>query len=596
MTDTAFTTEIRTGTAIVTMTQTAAVTVHEIEAGAQRAVVPWWQTAVVYQIYARSFADSNGDGIGDLEGIRSRLDYLQDLGVDAVWLTPCYPSPQRDHGYDVADYFAIEPDYGDLETFDRLVSDARARGIRVMMDVVPNHCSSAHAWFQEALAAAPGSRARARFYFRDGKGEDGSEPPNNWLAWFGGPAWSRVVEPDGAPGQWYLHLFTPWQPDFDWDNDDVAEQFDDMLTFWFDRGVEGFRVDAVSVVGKTPGLPDTPPPPPDARVTDRALHNPHVQFRPEGHAPWLRWRRLTDAYTAAHPDRPVFFVAEAYSPGRPDRVLEYLRGDKFHQVFSFDLLLAQWNAEQFHRAITDSINELASHHVPLVWTLNNHDAQRSVTRYGRDDATDPARFSGNNLINSDSPVDLELGTRRARAAALLMLALPGAAYLYQGEELGLHEHLTIPPEARQDPIFIATDGDEVGRDGCRVPMPWTTGDDGSYGFSPPGAAGAPWLPQPQGWGAWSAEAASVEPTSVLALYREAISMRRELLRDAAEFGFIEAPPGMVGLRNGRLAVFVNFTSETLAVPEGHGDRVVLSSLAGHDGASVLPGNTAIWLA
>ncbi len=560
----------------------------------------WWQNAVVYQLYVRSFADADGDGIGDLEGIRSRLDYLQSLGVDAIWLTPCFRSPQRDHGYDVADYFAIQPEYGTVEIFDQLVADARVRGIRILMDVVPNHCSSAHPWFQEALAAPAGSRARARFYFRDGKGEHGSEPPNNWRSWFGGPAWSQIAESDGSPGQWYLHLFSPWQPDFNWANEEVAQQFDDVLTFWFDHGVEGFRVDAVAVVGKTPGLPDMPSAPTGARANDLAMSNPHVLFRPEGHLPWKRWRRLADDYAAAHPGRPVFFVAEAYSPGRPDRVLEYLRGDEFHQAFSFDLLLAQWNAEQFHTAIAESIEVLAGEGVPLVWTLSNHDTQRSVTRYGREDATDPMQFSGNNLINSEAPVHLDIGRRRARAASLVTLGLPGTAYLYQGEELGLHEYLDMHPDARQDPIFVSTDGSELGRDGCRTPMPWTIAGAGSHGFSPASSVSAPWLPQPPDWGTLSAEEQEADPDSVLALYRAAIAKRRALFGrhgggGSADFAFIDMPPGMLGFRNGPLAVFVNFTSEAIALPAGHGTSVAISSICCHNDATTLPGDSAVWI-
>ena len=216
----------------------------------------WWETAVVYQLYVRSFADSNDDGIGDLAGIRGRLPYLADLGIDAIWLNPCYPSPQIDHGYDVADYFDIEPDYGDLAEFDALVRDARALGIRIMMDVVPNHCSTEHAWFRDALASPPGSSERERFYFRDGRGAHGDEPPNNWQAIFGGSAWTRIDEADGSPGQWYLAVFTPAQPDLNWNHPDVVDYFDGVLRFWFDRGVDGFRADSVTLVGKAPGLPD----------------------------------------------------------------------------------------------------------------------------------------------------------------------------------------------------------------------------------------------------------------------------------------------------------------------------------------------------
>jgi alpha-glucosidase len=566
---------------------------------------PWWHNAVVYQLYVRSFADSNGDGIGDLDGIRSKLDYLQQLGVDAVWLTPCFPSPQYDHGYDVADYFSIDPDYGSVAVFDELVSEARRHGIKILMDVVPNHCSTDHAWFQAALRAAPGSPERAPFYFRDGRGVDGSEPPNNWRAWFGGPAWSRIVEPDGTPGQWYLHVFTPWQPDFNWTNDDVIEHFHQMLTFWFDHGVEGFRVDAVAVVGKAPGLPDVPPAPPGTRETDMGTRNPYTVFRPEGHIPWKGWRRLTDEFTARHPDRPVFFVAEAYSPGRPDRVLEYLGGDEFHQVFSFDLLLAQWNAAQIRAAIVDSMDNLAPHGVPLVWTLNNHDAQRCVTRYGRADATDVRHYTGNNLINSDAPVDLEVGMRRARAAALVELALPGAAYLYQGEELGLPEVLDIPDAARQDPIFIRTEGRELGRDGCRVPLPWSADASGSFGFSPSGAA-QPWLPQPAGWGRWAVDVEDADPDSTLGLYRAAVQNRRELFVGASSAGpgdfefldtLITGTSELLAFRHRHVTVVLNCSSQPIPLPATltNGKRLVISSVAGHLDPAVLPADAAVWL-
>ena len=299
----------------------------------------WWADAVVYQLYVRSYSDSGSDGIGDLGGIRKRLGHLARLGVDAIWLNPCYPSPQHDHGYDVSDYFSIEPDYGDLAEFDALVHDARQLGIKILMDVVPNHCSWDHEWFRQAVAAGRGSVERERFYFAEGRGPDGDEPPNNWLAIFGGPTWTRVTEPDGSAGQWYLHVFTPQQPDLNWNHADVADMFDRMLTFWFDRGVEGFRADAVTVAGKTPGLPDADTTQPRAELGSA---NPHFTFRPEGHVAWKRWRALVDRYNSEN-GRDVFVIAEAYTPGQPDLLRQYVNDEEFHQTFSFDLMLAPWH-------------------------------------------------------------------------------------------------------------------------------------------------------------------------------------------------------------------------------------------------------------
>jgi alpha-glucosidase len=566
--------------------------------GAAGAGARWWRDAVVYQVYVRSFADSNGDGIGDLDGIRSRMDYLAELGIDALWLTPCFPSPQRDHGYDVADYFSIEPDYGDLAAFDALVAAARRHGIRVLMDVVANHCSDQHAWFRAALGAPPGSSERARFYFADGRGVDGSEPPNNWRASFGGPAWTRVSDNDGQPGQWYLHTFTPWQPDFNWNNLDVGEYFDAMLRFWFDRGVDGFRADAVSWVGKAPGLPDAPPLPDGVVDTAMAGRNPYTSHRPEGHVVWRRWRTLTDGYQAEHPGRDLLLLAEAYTPHRADRLLEYVRPDEFHQAFSFDLMLSPWNSEMLRAAVAESVETLAGAGAALTWTLNNHDAHRCVTRYGRADATDAASWTGNNLVNSDAPVDVGEGTRRARAAVLMMLGLPGAAYLYQGEELGLAEVLDVPD--RQDPIFVNTAGRELGRDGCRVPLPWTADAATNFGFSTADAARtkAPWLSQPTGWGSSAAAAQRFDGDSMLRLYRDAIALRRRYLV-GAPFAFVDTDPRLLVWRRGPVLVVVNPGPDpVVAAPEivGHGS-IILSSqvgrLDGHDG--VIAADTAWWI-
>ena len=556
---------------------------------------PWWLDAVVYQIYVRSFADANGDGRGDLQGVIDHVDHLAELGVDAIWLTPCYPSPQLDHGYDVADYFDIEPMYGDLATFDRLVAAARERGVKVLMDVVPNHCSDRHAWFQAALRAAPGSHERSRFYFRDGRGDHGELPPNNWRAVFGGPAWSRITEADGTPGQWYLHTFTPWQPDFDWSSPDVVTHFDEMLRFWFDRGVEGFRVDAVAVVGKAPGLPDAPPVDPSVAETDVWAHNPYSHFWPTAHDHWRRWRHLIDAYEAEHPGRRLVTVSEAYTPNRPDLLLGYVQPDQFHQSFCFDLLLSPWVAGMIRRAIGDVVEVLGDAGASLTWTLNNHDTQRSVTRYGRADATLASSYTGNNLVYTGTPVDLAVGQRRARAMITLAAALPGSLYLYQGEELGLPEVLDLPADRRQDPIFVRTEGRELGRDGCRVPLPWTTEADHAFGFSPTDAA--PWLPQPEGWGEYALSVQHDDDTSMFELYRTVLALRKQIEPTAPLEWLLANSDHVVAFRRGDLVVALNVSGHEVMLPTSlvHGAQVVASSAAGHTDARVLPHDACLWL-
>ena len=558
----------------------------------------WADSAMVYQVYVRSMADGNGDGIGDLAGIRSRLAYLADLGINAIWLTPCFPSPQFDHGYDVANYFDIEPQYGTLLEFDELIAEARQHNIRILLDVVPNHCSWDHVWFKAALQAGPASPERARFFFRDGKGPNGDLPPNNWHAVFGGSAWTRITEPNGIPGQWYLHTFAEQQIDLDWSNQDVVDHFDDMLRFWFDRGVDGFRCDAVVPVGKAPGLPDAPPVPDGTRATDVAGRNPQSMYRPEGHVAWRHWRETVDTYEREHPSRELLMVAEAYTPGMPEVLLAYANPAEFHQCFAFDLLLAPWIAKHYVAAIRDNLDVLSAAGVTPSWTLNNHDAQRNVTRYGRADADQLSSFTQNNLVNSDAPVDLALGTQRARTAIMLMLGLPGTVYLYQGEELGLPEVLDIPDSARQDPIFAMTNGTEIGRDGCRVPLPWTTEKTGSFGFSAIDGA-APWMPQPDDWGIYGADSQAQDPTSMLRHYRSVIAIRAQHGLAHGELTWvIKDHPTVLAFERGSVLVVVNFgaTHVLLDTSITKHRSVIASSVLGHTDAGNLPANSALWLA
>lgn len=514
----------------------------------------WWRSAVIYQVYVRSFADADGDGVGDIAGIRSRLGYLRELGVDALWITPWYPSPMADGGYDVADYREIDPIFGTLADAEALVRDAHDHGLRVIVDIVPNHTSSRHAWFRAALAGGPGSEARGRYVFRPGRGPGGMEPPNNWQSTFGGPAWTRVLELDGRPGAWYLHLFDPGQPDLDWTNPSVRQEFEAILAFWFARGVDGFRIDVAMGLLKDPALPDAPP-------WDHAAPGParvppgHPFFDQDGvHEIWRAWRRVADA---CEPRR--VFVGEV-ALVEPEGLARYVRSDELHTAFNFDFLRCPWDAAALRTTIDGTLAALAAVGAPATWVLSNHDETRHVTRLGR--ATTGARSL---LDGRREVVDLELGTRRARAAALLMLALPGGAYLYQGEELGLGEVEDLPDELLQDPTWRRSGHRARGRDGCRVPIPWS-GDAPPFGFGPPGST--PWLPQPRAWAALTAEAASRTSGSMLQLYRQALRLRRDHRGFATgEMRWLPSPEGTLVFERGQgLRCAVNLAAEPLALP------------------------------
>lgn len=535
------------------------------EEGAQ-----WWRSAVVYQIYPRSFADSDGDGMGDLPGVTSKLGYLADLGVDAVWLSPFYASPQADAGYDVADYRAIDPTFGDLADADALIARAHELGLKVIVDLVPNHTSDEHEWFPQAVAAGPGSPERERYHFRDGKG-DGSEPPNNWRSVFGGVAWDRITEPDGTPGQWYLHLFDSKQPDLNWDNPVVREEFHSILRFWLDRGVDGFRVDVAHGLMKAPGLPDST----SADGPD-LLHGDHDPFTREPfwdqdgvHDIYRGWHGVLSEYPG---DRMM--VAEAWVEP-PERLALYLRPDEFSQAFNFPYLEADWSAAAQREAISRSLAADAAVGAPTTWVLSNHDVVRHATRLAL-----PIGSARPNGIGPDDPQpDAELGLRRARAATLLMLALPGSAYLYQGEELGLPEHTTLPPEVRQDPTWFRHGGDVIGRDGCRVPMPWVGRAPGN-GFGPSAAS---WLPQPDSYADLAADRQAGVHGSNLELYRAALRIRRERGLGLGDLAWVdEFGSDAVAFTRDDLVVLANFGPQPVRLPAGA--TVVLASAPVVDGS------------
>lgn len=466
----------------------------------------WWRDAVVYQVYPRSFADANGDGVGDLRGVTSRLDYLADLGVDALWLGPVFASPQVDHGYDVADYRAIDPLFGSLTDMDDLIAAAHARGIRVTLDFVPNHTSNQHRWFKAAVAAGRGSTERARYHFRDGRGPSGSRPPNNWRAVFGGSSWTRVTEPDGSPGQWYYHLFAAEQPDLNWLNPEVLAEFTDVLRFWLDRGIDGFRIDVADALIKNPALPDTLD---GSAVIPKGADSPvHDVYR--------AFRRLLETYRG---DRMA--VIET---GADDEVVAlFLRPDEMQLAFSFRFVHAGADAASLREALESTLAANEPYGAPATWVTDNHDTTRSVTRYGRAARLAGAYVPGEMRVGHEEDVDLVAGTRRARAIALLLLALPGAAYLYQGQELGLPNVDDLPESVLQDPVWERSGHGRRGRDGCRVPLPWS-GDRPPFGFS---ASSATWLPMPDSWASLTVEAETAGAGSMLSLYRTALRLRRE---------------------------------------------------------------------
>ena len=556
----------------------------------------WWRTAVIYQVYPRSFSDSNGDGIGDLPGITARLDALAALGVDAVWLSPFYTSPQKDAGYDVADYCDVDPLFGTLDDFDALQHRAHELGLRVIVDLVPNHSSDQHVWFQEALASPEGSPERARYMFRDGSGPEGSLPPNNWESVFGGPAWTRLVREDGTPGQWYLHLFDSSQPDFDWSNEWVREQFRGILRFWLDRGVDGFRVDVAHGLVKAPGLPDYTPPANAGSMgggaevglepgisDDRESPTPPYWAQEGVHEIYRDWNTVLAEY-----DGERVLCAEAWVEPLT-KLAKWVRPDEMQQAFNFSYLETPWSAPELKAIIDGSISAFASVGAPSTWVLSNHDVVRHASRLALTAENPQGAGIGPKSLGQPNPV---VGLRRARAATSLMLALPGSSYIYQGEELGLPEVIDLPDSARQDPTWFRTNGERYGRDGCRVPIPWEAAAP-AYGFN---STGASWLPQPIDWAPFARDSQVGVENSTLSLYTLALALRAE---HALGLGTIEwldgtGENGLV-LRNGAVTIVANTGSSPVPLPSG---RVILASspLEGSpSGGGVLPADTTVWL-
>ena len=554
---------------------------------------------MIYQIYPRSWADGNGDGVGDLPGITSRLPYLRDLGVDAVWLSPFYVSPQADAGYDVADYRDIDPIFGTLADADTLLATAHDLGLKVIVDLVPNHSSDKHAWFQAALAAGPGSAERERYWFRDGRGPGGDLPPNNWLCVFGGQAWTRVKNADGTDGQWYLHLFDPKQPDFNWDNPQVRAEFEDVLRFWLDRGVDGFRVDVANALIKEAGVPDWDEPLHILGDADGVPHDHHGKKPPmwdqDGvHEVYLAWRRILNSYNPIDAagysgDNDRILCAEAWVDS-PERLSRYVRDDEMHQAFNFEFLQAQWRAGDLRDAVTNSLAASDSVGAPTTWVLSNHDVVRHASRLGL-----PVGLKRPNGIGIGDPLpNAALGLRRARAATALMLALPGSSYLYQGEELGLPDSTDMPDDVRQDPTWTRSGHTERGRDGCRVPMPWEA-DRPSYGFGP---SDQTWLPQPASYAGLAVDRQAGVPGTTLELYRALLAIRRA---HGLGSGLLSPLPGYSqdvvafvseSAAGGRVVVITNLGVEPVAVPGGALSLVSSGPLTPQ---GLVPTDTTVWL-
>jgi alpha-glucosidase len=541
----------------------------------------WWRHAVIYQVYPRSFNDANGDGVGDIRGIIDRLDYLKSLSLDAIWISPHYPSPQADTGYDVADYHDVNPEYGTLEEFDELIKGAHERDMRVLIDLVPNHSSDQHEWFQEALAAGPESKERDRYIFR--YSEDGT--PNNWGAQFGGSVWTPVEPITGKEEDrnwWYLHLFAPEQPDFNWENPEVHEFFRDYLRFWLDRGVDGFRVDVAHGLVKAEGLPDDERGPDKfAASSDEQIDHGPAWDQDGVHEIYREWRDVLDEY-----GRDRVLVAEAWVYD-PSRLADYVREDEMSQAFNFEYLEAGWFPGKVREVIDSTMSENARVGAPVTWVLSNHDVVRHPSRFG----FEPGYSTKNGIGFDDPQPDHEIGMARGKAMTLFTFGLPGSAYLYQGEELGLPEVTDLPDEARQDPTWRRTDNKVRGRDGCRVPLPWKA-DPADTGFGE-----NPWLPQPEYWASYSAESQEDDPDSFLNFYRRMIALRGERGLGSGSFEWIEgvARDDVLVARNGDTVLVINMGEDEAELASLGSVIIASGDVTEVNGVVTVPGNTATWL-
>ena len=545
---------------------------------------PWWRDAVVYQIYARSFADGNNDGIGDFAGIRSRVDYLSELGVDAVWITPCYATPWKDGGYDVANYYELADEVGDKSEVTLLANELHQKNMKLIMDLVPNHTSDQHAWFKEALAAEPNSPQWARYHIIKGK-DDGKNPPNDWRSVFGGAAWSPFPN---HPGYWYLHIFDSSQPDLNWENPEVRTEFEKILRYWFDRGVDGFRIDVAHGMIKDPGYPDNDVYTQMVAGAQTSTPAEYPQWdRPGVHEIYRAWRKIADEYSPAK-----VFCAEAWV-NDPNRMAHYIRKDELHTAFNFTYYGAGWDAANQRKAIIESVSTAATYGAPTTWVLSNHDVVRHRTRLAPDKGTRV------NSGNRNRIVDDLVGEKIARAATLFMLGLPGSSYLYQGEELGLPEATDIPADRREDPAFFRTNGEDGYRDGCRVPIPWTPDAATNYGFSSSAGKSA-WLPQPSSWAKFSVQAQQSDPNSSLNFYRKALNLRKQLadLGDGALSWADQGSVDYLAIIRGRLFIAVNPSGKdlTISLPAAGELLIASDSQVQVLGDQLrLPADSAVWL-
>jgi alpha-glucosidase len=510
----------------------------------------WWRHAVIYQIYPRSFADGNGDGMGDLPGVLSRLESLKELGIDAIWFSPFFTSPQKDAGYDVSNYTDIDPRFGTLADFDALLAKAHAHGIRIIIDLVPNHSSDQHPLFQAALRAGKGSPEREMYVFREGK--DANTPPNNWQSVFGGPAWTQVED-----GQWYLHLFDSSQPDFNWANPKVEQFFHDVLRFWFDRGVDGFRVDVAHSLVKDPALPDIEEVSSSMTGSDSAPkeEKPHPFWGQEGVHEVIRgFRKVANEYE----DRAM--CAEAWILPL-SKMAKWVRPDEYHQTFNFAYLETPWDSAKLRNVVDESLREFGNVGAPSTWVLSNHDVIRHVTRM----AYDKVPKQGDGIGPSYPQPDEARGQRVGRAATAFMLGLPGSSYIYQGEELGLPEHTTLDASFREDPTFFRTKGERVGRDGCRVPIPWES-DKPAYGFNKTGKS---WLPQPENYRRYARSEQRGVAGSTLELYRQLLKIRKEFNMGLGNLKWVEelCDETTLAFDNSGVRVIANFGG-TVNLPGG----------------------------